>query len=277
MPIIDLNHCTGCLKCVKDCPASAITISTSVIADTCIHCGHCIAICPESTVFPDKGEIVPLHPHAVTANDFVWFTAGIRSCRSYLSKEVPDDLLLQLVTNLKHCPSASNARPLQITIVRTPEKIQLLNNLTEELLIRLFTLITSPVIGGLIGLFVPKMNIAKLRRYKESFLEKRKGNNSLICHHATAVMLLHGPESKTGMLEADANIWATYLSLHAASLGLATCFIGFIVKAFGKTGKYNHHFGIPESNRIYAALLVGYPKVKYKQECSRERPELNLV
>ena len=277
MPVIDLINCTGCLKCVKDCPASAITIATGAIADTCIHCGHCIAICPEATVFPDKGEIVPLHPHSVTPEDFIWFSAGIRSCRSYLAKEVPDEILMQLITNLKHCPSASNATPLQISIVRTPEKIQLLNNLTEESLIRLFSFITSPVIGGLIGLFVPKMNIAKLRSYKDSFLAKRKVNNSLICHHAPAVILFHGPESRTGMLEADANIWATYLSLHAASLGLATCFIGFIVKAFGKTGKHNHHFGIPANNRIYAALLVGYPKVKYKQECSRESPDFELV
>jgi len=277
MPVIELSQCTGCLKCVKDCPANAITIATGAIKDTCIHCGHCIAICPEQTVFPDQGEIVPLHSHSVTAEDFVWFTAGIRSCRSYLPREIPDSLLVQLVDSLKHAPSASNARPLKITIVHTPEKIQLLNDLTIDSLIRLFTIITSPIVGTLIRLFAPKMNIDKLRSYKKSFLRKRMENDSLICHHAPAVLLFHGPQSKTGMLEADANIWATYSSLCASSFGLASCFIGFIVKSLGKTGKHNHYFGIPEKNRIYAALVVGYPKVKYKQECSRESPEFNFV
>lgn len=99
----------------------------------------------------------------------------------------------------------------------------------------------------------------------------------MICHHAPAVLLFHGPVSKAGMLEADANIWATYTTLYAQTMGLGSCFIGFIVKAFGKSGKHNHHFGIPTSNRIYAALVVGYPKVKYRQECSRESPNITLV
>jgi ferredoxin len=277
MPLINLKNCTRCLKCVKDCPAKAIKIETGEIADTCIHCGHCVAICPERTVFPDKGEIAALQPHSVTAENFSSFTAGIRSCRSYLSKEVPENTLKQLVENIKHCPSASNARPLQITIVHTPEKIELLNKLTEESLIKLFSFITSPVIGFLIHLFVPKMDIRKLRRYKETFVEQRKVNKSLICHHAPAVILFHGPVTKTGMLEADANIWATYTSLYANSMGLATCFNGFIVKALGNSGKHNHHFGIPVTHRIYASLLVGYPKVKYKQECSRESPRVNWI
>ncbi len=275
MPVIELANCTGCLKCVKDCPSRAITIETGDIADTCIHCGHCIAICPERTVFPDQGEIVPLRPHSVTAADFSFFTAGIRSCRSYQSKEIPENLLVELVTNIKHCPSASNARPLQITIVRTTEKIQLLNKLTEDSLIKLISFVTSPFISLLIKLFAPKMDLRKLKRYQKSFLAQRKINDSLICHHAPAVLLFHGPSSKTGMLEADANIWATYTSLHANSMGLATCFNGFIVKALGKNGKQNHHFDLPESNRIYAALLIGYPKVKYKQECSRNGPKVN--
>lgn len=277
MPVIDLNKCTRCLKCVKDCPANAITIKIGTIADTCIRCGHCIAICPERTVFPDKGEIVPLRPHSVTAVDFSLFTAGVRSCRNYQLKEIPEDLLMQLVTNIKHCPSASNARPLQITIVRSTEKIQLLNKLTEDSLIRLFSLITSPFIRPLIKLFVSKIDIRRLNRYKDSFLEQQKVNKSLICHHAPAVILFHGPVTKTGMLEADANIWATYMSLHAHTMGLSTCFNGFIVKALGKSGKHNHNFGIPVTNRIYASLLIGYPKVKYKQECSREGPRVTLV
>lgn len=277
MPLIDLKNCTRCLKCVNDCPANAITIETGAISKNCIHCGHCIAICPEMTVFPDKGEIVPLRPNPVTEQNFSTLSAGLRSCRNYQSMEIPEEVLKQLVANLRHAPSASNARQLQIAIVRTPEKIQLLNNLTEESLIALFSFVTSPFISPFIKLFSPKLDLQRLTRYKKSFEKKRKENNSMICHHAPAVLIFHGPVSKAGMLEADANIWATYTSLYAHTMGLATCFIGFIVKAFGKTGKHNHHFGIPPTNRIYAALLVGYPKVKYKQECSRESPEVTMV
>ena len=277
MPVIELEKCTRCLKCVKDCPARAITIETGEIADTCIHCGHCVAICPEMAVQPDFGNIFPLQHQSVTSEDFRNLTAGIRTCRSYLPKEIPDAVLLQLVDNMKHYPSASNARPVQITIVRSSEKVKLLNDLTATALIRMFSFITSPVIGLFIKLFVPSLDIQKLKRYKDSFVGLKKTNDSLVCHHAPAVLLFHGPVSKTGMLKADANIWATYTSIYANTMGLGTCFNGFIVKAMGKNSKQNQKFDIPVNHRVYASLLIGYPKVKYKNESSRKSPDVVML
>jgi nitroreductase/NAD-dependent dihydropyrimidine dehydrogenase PreA subunit len=277
MPFIKLEKCTRCLKCVKDCPTQAITIETGEIADTCIHCGHCVAICPEMAVRPDFGDVFLLQPHTVTPKDFRNLSSEIRSCRSYLPKDVPDAVLLQMIDNMKHYPSASNARPLQITVVRSKEKIKLLNDLTEEALIKMFSLICSPVVSFFIRLFVPSINIKTLMRYKDSFIRQRELNNSQICHHAPAAILFHGEVSKTGMAEADANIWATYTSIYANTLGLGTCFNGFIVKAMRKGSKLNPRFKVPANHKVYAALLVGYPKVKYRNETSRQSPEVTLV
>ena len=277
MPVIALEKCTRCLKCVKDCPARAITIETGEIAETCIHCGHCVAICPEMAVNPDFGDIFPLQQHTVAPENFRNLTAGIRTCRSYQAKDIPDEVLLELVENLKHYPSASNARPIQITIVRSGEKVKLLNDLTAESLIRMFSFITSPVISLFLKIFAPSLNVKGLKRYKNTFIEQKKTNNSLICHHAPAVLLFHGAVSKTGMLEADANIWATYTSIYANTMGLGTCFNGFIVKAMGKNSKQNSKFDIPANHQVYASLLVGYPKVKYKNEASRKSAEVVLL
>lgn len=277
MPVIDLEICTRCLKCVKDCPARAINIETGKIAATCIHCGHCVAICPEMAVSPDFGNIIPLLPQTVTSASFRNLSAGIRTCRSYKEQEIPDEVLLELVESMKHYPSASNSRPIQITIVRSAEKVKQLNDLTADSLIKLFSLVTSPIIAFFIRLFAPKMDIKKLRQYKNSFIKWRETNDSLICHHAPAVILFHGPISKTGMLEADANIWATYTSIYANTMGLGTCFNGFIVKAMEKNSKQNSKIGIPANHKVYASLLVGYPRVKYKNEASRKIPEVKLL
>jgi nitroreductase/NAD-dependent dihydropyrimidine dehydrogenase PreA subunit len=276
MPFIYIEKCTRCLKCEKDCPALAITIETGEISDACIHCGHCVAICPEMAVKPDFGDIFPLQLHSVNPEDFRSMTAGIRTCRSYQQKEIPDAVLRQLVENMKHYPSASNARPIQITIVRSKEKVKLLNDLAAESLIRMFSLITSPAISLLIRIFAPSLNTKKLKRYKDSFIELKKTNDSLICHHAPAVLLFHGKASKTGMLEADANIWATYTSIYANTMGLGTCFNGFIVKVMGKKSKLNTQFNVPANHQVYASLLIGYPKVKYQNETSRKSPEVDF-
>jgi ferredoxin len=277
MPVIDLEKCNRCLKCVKDCPSRAITIETGEIADNCIHCGHCVAICPEAAVSPDLGDIFPLQQHSITAENFKKLTAGIRTCRSYLQKEIADEVLLELVENMKHYPSASNARPLKVTIVKSKEKVKLLNDLTAETLLKLFGFVTSPVVGVILQLFAPSLDIKGLRQYKTKFLELRKTNDSLICHHAPTVLLFHGPSSRVGMGEADANIWATYTSIFAHTMGLGTCFNGFITKAMGKKSKMNPKFGIPSGHKVYAALLVGYPKVKYQNETSRKSPEVVLI
>ena len=100
------------------------------INDSCIHCGHCVAICPEKAVTPDNGDIIPLVEPMVQPADFIHLTAGVRSCRKYKSKPVPAEMLQMLVENMKNYPSASNKRSLKITIVKTPEKIQLLNDMT---------------------------------------------------------------------------------------------------------------------------------------------------
>ena len=277
MPVINVEKCTRCLKCVNDCPSRAITIEIGAIADTCIHCGHCVAICPEMAVTPDFGDIIPLREQTVTSENFRILTTGIRTCRSYLSKEIPGPVLQQLVNNMKHYPSASNARPIQITIIRTSEKVKLLNDLTATALIRMFSIITSPVIGLFIKLLNPSMDIQKLKSYKDTFVERKKTNDSLICHHAPAVMLFHGLASKSGMLEADANIWATYTSIYANTMGLGTCFNGFIVRAMKKNSKQNQQFGIPINHQVYATLLIGYPKVKYKNESSRKSPDVVML
>jgi Nitroreductase len=277
MPFIIPEKCTRCLKCVKDCPANAIDIETYEIADTCIQCGHCVAVCSDMAVRPDFGDVFLLQPHQVTPKEFRNLSSGVRSCRSYLPKDVPDAVLLQLTDNMRHYPSASNARPLNITIVRSKEKVKLLNDLTEEKLIKLFSLVSSPWVSPLFKLAMPSTNIKKIRRYRDSFIARRDANQSQICYNAPAVVLFHGEVSKTGMAEADANIWAANTSMYANTLGLATCFNGFIVKAMDKRSKLNLRFNVPSNHKVYAALLVGYPKVKYRNETSRQSPSVMLV
>jgi hypothetical protein len=79
------------------------------------------------------------------------------------------------------------------------------------------------------------------------------------------------------MAAADANIWATYTSIFANTLGLGSCFNGFIVSAMSRSKAMRKEFGLPDKHQIYASLLIGHPKVKYTNEAGREKPGVNLI
>ena len=277
MPRIELENCTKCMKCVKDCPSNAIDIEQGSINNSCIHCGHCVAICPESTIFPDTDPIVKLSPLTGSGADFQLLTASIRTCRSYLKKEVDDATLNLLIENMKHYPSASNARPIQIIAVKSGELIQKLNDRTADTLIKTIKIVTSTFLMPILKVLAPKMNVSRLNNYKKQFIARQTPGSSLVCHHAPLVMLFLAPVTKYGMAAADAYIWSTYTSIYANTLGLGTCFNGFITNAMERSKAMRKEFGIPAGHQVYAALLIGHPKVKYINEAGRVKPEASII
>lgn len=56
LPIVDLEKCLACGKCIRWCPAQAISIVTEskkhayVNQDTCIGCGECTVTCPNGAL-----------------------------------------------------------------------------------------------------------------------------------------------------------------------------------------------------------------------------------
>jgi len=266
MPTINLENCIKCMLCVHDCPSNAIDIEQGTINDICIHCGHCVAICPESTVFPDEDVIKKLNPNTVLPGDFQNLSARIRTCRNYMNKEVDEGMLYLLLENMKHYPSASNARPVEISIIKAKEEIQKLNDTTARNLINTIRIFTSPLLMPILQLLAPKLNLPRLNNYKKQ-----------VCHHAPAVLLFHAPVTKYGMAAADAFIWATYTSIYANTLGLGTCFNGFIVSAMSRKKAMRKEFRIPAGHQVYSALLIGHPKVKYSNEAGRAKPKADLI
>lgn len=278
MPTIQLENCIKCLLCVKDCPSIAIDIESGTINDSCIHCGHCVAICPEAAVYPDMDrEIIKLEPSGIRPADFQNLSAGIRTCRSYLDREPDGETLELLMENMKHYPSASNARPIEIIVVRSRELVEKLNDRTIQTLLNSVRLITSPLLMPVLKRLAPKMGLDRLASYKKQFEARQTPGASLICHHAPSVLLFHAPVNKLGMTHADAYIWATYTSLFASTLGLGTCFNGFIAIAMQRSKSLRRDFNIPDTHQVYAALLLGYPKVKYTNETGRGKPTVTLL
>ena len=53
MKVIDFHdaNCKHCYKCVRNCSVKAISVKNEqahIIRDACIHCGHCLEVCPQN-------------------------------------------------------------------------------------------------------------------------------------------------------------------------------------------------------------------------------------
>lgn len=62
-PSVSKKRCTGCGKCIKVCPAGAITTSdkmAKINPEKCIGCSECIVTCPEESIHVNWNESAPV-------------------------------------------------------------------------------------------------------------------------------------------------------------------------------------------------------------------------
>ncbi len=60
MPWVKLEDCTGCVVCVEECPAGAISMTDEkayIDMGECIRCAICHDICPEEAVRHDSETV----------------------------------------------------------------------------------------------------------------------------------------------------------------------------------------------------------------------------
>ncbi|MBN1410102.1 MAG: nitroreductase family protein [Spirochaetales bacterium] len=272
---VNESKCTQCMACVKECPARLFADSEDRVCfhdphNDCIHCSHCIAVCPVDAVSFESGE-VPYnfggadHPEKVIPFDvFRRFVTSRRSVRQFKQTPVEEEKINALLDLLRYAPSSSNLQQWEYLLVTDKGKRESLIRYTlkgmklVERLLRIRWLVL-PFLKG------REKRIFKSPRTRESIREvfdcHRKGDDRIL-FHAPAVLILHSP-SYGHLAGNDAGIALTHTMLAAHSLGLGSCWIGFVQEAFFLYGKMRKEMGIPKDHSVWGVLALGYPDVKY--------------
>lgn len=58
LPVVDVDKCTGCSKCLQWCPTEAITLvegKATIDEKKCLGCGECVATCPPEAIVINWG------------------------------------------------------------------------------------------------------------------------------------------------------------------------------------------------------------------------------
>jgi nitroreductase/NAD-dependent dihydropyrimidine dehydrogenase PreA subunit len=286
---IDESRCNLCGLCVPICPPAILVQGEKSIVVTdpiqCIFCGHCKAICPtDAPTFAklkeSEFEPVPRREELPDPADFLRFLRRRRSLRVYQNKPVGKEPLQKILEAGRFAPTGANWQTCRFTVVggrKTLDRICTLaiQNLQEE----------GKKIQGAVERHrrqqEPLRNEYAISQFFPPFWNRlaakwQEGVDQLL-HNAPAVILVHVKKNATLFPELDAGISATHMILMAETLGLGTCFIGFLIYAMENSEELREVLKIPPDHRAYIAFTVGYPDVDFLKLVARKPAKVEWI
>lgn len=287
--IINQELCTGCGLCIPVCPSHILSLEDNKAwteAKKCMECGHCAAICPTQAI------IVPgLDAEALSFDTFATYQSWLpygefetaqlvrlmrsrRSTRNYTDQPIDRAILEDLVKVGITAPSGTNSQKWTFTILpKRKDVIELgnqvaayykkLNHLADKKYLRLFL--------KLIG--KPSLDQYFHKHYKtirEGLINWEQHGIDQLFHGATAAIIVGSKQGASCPME-DAMLATQNILLAAHSMGLGSCLIGFAVEAMGRDPDTKKNIGIPDEEKVYAVIALGYTKEIYKISTGRKK------
>ena len=265
----DDAKCTRCGICVLECPPRIIEIKEpevlpSVVPgqeDRCITCGHCVSVCPVEAV--SLNSMAPADCDLVnrallpTAEQMEHLLKSRRSIRVYQDKPVPRETLSKLIDMVRYAPSGHNVQPLHWMIVEDRVEMRRLAALVIEWM-------------NLINKKSPKLSE---QFHFDIFVNAWQHGEDRVLRGAPHVIVAHAPK-ETGLGQETAAIALAHLELAAYSMGLGTCWAGYLMLAATTFPALINELGLPGGHRCFGAMMVGYPKHRFKRIPLRNQPSI---
>ena len=88
-------------------------------------------------------------------------------------------------------------------------------------------------------------------------------------YRAPTLIVIHLKKGAASTPDIDSALASMQMVLMAETLGMGTCFNGFLVLAIEKSGELKATLGIPDGHEVPVAFTVGYPDVKFLRMVAR--------
>lgn len=273
---IDKENCIQCGKCTRVCPASIMiqekkggTIDLKS-TDNCIVCGHCVDVCPTDSVI--HSAFPPEKVHSIdrsllpTPEQVMLLIKSRRSARIITSRQIPVEMLQEIIEASRYAPTASNEQQVSFTLITDPKILLDISEFTIEVFNSIAKKLMNPLVKCLLKPFLKKVYnyfpaFCRLKREHEA-------GNDPILRKATAILIFHTPKSDDFGC-ANANLAYQNASLMAQSLGVSQIYMGFVIKAIKIDGesRFSRITGI--EGKIHAIMALGMPAFNYLKYTKR--------
>jgi nitroreductase len=197
-----------------------------------------------------------------------------RAIRVFKAEPVPRELLARVVEAIAYAPPSLPPLKTELVVVQDPAvirqalpaMIEVYEGLAKGMGHPLGRFFIRRKVGEtkyrtLLNHVVPLMN--------SRLPELKLGQEDTISRYAPAMILFHA-EREADNYETDIYIALTYGFLAAHAMGLGGTPIDLIPPAIENSLALRKLFSIPEGNVVGAALILGYPKVRYQRGIKRE-------
>lgn len=279
------DRCNLCMLCVRDCVSGAwreINGEPVMAApELCNRCSHCAAVCPQSAIFHealDYTQIDRVDRDLVKPDVYKHIALGRRSVRQYKKEDVPREVIEDILSLSSHSPTASNKQNVAYTVIKDKK-------ILKDLSGRVFGFSKTLYNGSRKGVGKKIYNVVKrfypdgISRYLDPmdyYIAEADKGRDYILHGAPVMILVHGPK-KGSFINENCNIAATNIMNYAHSMGLGTCYIGFLTLALSHFASLRRIADVPKDRKVYACLVLGYPAFRHSFTASRKTPQVKWM
>ena len=263
---IDLEKCTGCGTCVKDCFSRNLCIKDKkahLVDAECNRCGHCVAICPADAVEIteyDMADVVAVPDQGIAPNELSVFIKARRSIRQFKDKSIEAKLIEQIIEAGRYTPTASNRQEHTFIVVEKemqPFRALVMKNLANE--------------GR--AMLASDETPLRMKGYAQRWIDAEKAFikdpslTDMLFFDAPVVILIAGDHP------VDTGLAASNMELVACAQELGVLYSGFITRgAVGEEVKAL--VGIPAEKEVLMSMLFGYPDVWYQRTAPRKPADI---
>jgi nitroreductase/NAD-dependent dihydropyrimidine dehydrogenase PreA subunit len=273
-PVIDQSNCTRCGLCAAVCIRDVIDPGNFAIQpEGCSDCGHCVAVCPRGAIRVE-GAASTAPALEAAPGSFENLVLMRRSVRRYKPEELSREHIGRLLELVRFAPTGTHTQAVAVTVLANRNRVREAVALALDYYRALGRLL-NPVTAALLRPVLGKGLAGKLLAYKRRLARTAPGELDVLAHDAPALFIFHAPRSSTPA--EDALIWAHTASLHAETLGIGTCYNGFLVKAMAGSRRFRAWLELPAGHRVYACFTAGYPAVRYRRPAARKPVEARIL
>ena len=268
---IKSDSCRKCGLCARSCvcyvfeQAEPATVPEVKAPGACIECGHCISVCPSGSVIHSELDNAAVRPVKmnISPDDMEEFLSSKRSIRNFRDKPVATDIVERLIIVASKAPSDANSQERVFLVVSDAENI---NKMESDIIDGYRQFVAAMEAKGVAD---DMIEVARCR-----FIIKSYENGAHpVFKKAPCVIFAYGPENNNFSWYNCAAAM-DYLMLQAHSMGLGSCVIG---KALYEPEHINGVLEIPEGSRVYSAVTLGYPVLKYAKSAGRRPADIKWL